>query len=305
MENKQPAELSAKTETNINAPKPRASASKLLGEYSLITLGTLMLSAGVYFFKFPNNFTTGGVSGLSLLLGDLIPFITPSVMVLILNVLLLILGFIFVGNSFGVKTVYSSLLFSGAMVVFENLVPMTAPLTDQPLLELMYAMLLSALGSSLVFNMGASTGGTDITAMILRKYTDLDIGKALLVTDGLITVSAFFVFGVRTGMFSLMGLIIKTTAVDVFIENLTLCKFFIIVTTKCDEVSSFIMNELHHGVTISDAEGGFTHTGKKLVMVACKRSEALQIKRFVKKTDRDAFMFITNTSEIIGKGFRS
>ena len=292
-------------ETNINTPKPRASASKLLGEYSLITLGTLMLSAGVYFFKFPNNFTTGGVSGLSLLLGDLIPFITPSVMVLILNVLLLILGFIFVGNSFGVKTVYSSLLFSGAMVVFENLVPMTAPLTDQPLLELMYAMLLSALGSSLVFNMGASTGGTDITAMILRKYTDLDIGKALLVTDGLITVAAFFVFGVRTGMFSLMGLIIKTTAVDVFIENLTLCKFFIIVTTKCDEVSSFIMNELHHGVTISDAEGGFTHTGKKLIMVACKRSEALQIKRFVKKTDRDAFMFITNTSEIIGKGFRS
>ncbi|MBP5754719.1 MAG: YitT family protein, partial [Clostridia bacterium] len=179
-----------------------------------------------------------------------------------------------------------------------------APLTDQPFLELLYAMLLSALGSSLVFNMGASTGGTDITAMILRKYTDLDIGKALLVTDGVITAAAFFVFDIKTGMFSLMGLIIKTTAVDVFIENLTLCKYFTIVTTQSEAVAGFIMNELHHGVTIADAQGGFTHEDKKLIMVACKRSEALVLKRRVKKLDPHAFMFITNTSEIIGKGFR-
>ncbi|MBR5031999.1 MAG: YitT family protein, partial [Clostridia bacterium] len=200
--------------------------------------------------------------------------------------------------------VYSSLLFSGAMVLLEKFVPMSAPLTDQPFLELLYAMLLSALGSSLVFNMGASTGGTDITAMILRKYTDLDIGKALLVTDGVITAAAFFVFDIKTGMFSLMGLIIKTTAVDVFIENLTLCKYFTIVTTQSEAIAGFIMNELHHGVTIADAQGGFTHEDKKLIMVACKRSEALVLKRRVKKLDPHAFMFITNTSEIIGKGFR-
>ena len=292
------------TETQTTTPARNRKALIFARDYSLITIGTLLLAAGVYFFKFPNNFTTGGVSGVSLLLGGMIKSVSPSVMVLILNVILLILGFIFVGNSFGVKTVYSSLLFSGAMVVLEKAFPMTAPLTDEPLLELMYAMMLSALGSSIVFNMGASTGGTDITAMILRKYTDLDIGKALLVTDGVITVSAFFVFGVKTGMFSLLGLIIKTTAVDVFIENFTLCKFFIIVTTKSAEISDFIMNELHHGVTISDAEGGFTHENKKLIMVACKRSEALALKRRIKKIDSAAFMFITNTSEIIGKGFR-
>ena len=286
------------------SPKTLVSARKVITEYSLITLGTLLLAAGVYFFKFPNNFTTGGVSGISLLLGGIIPVITPSTMVLILNVLLLILGFIFVGNSFGIRTVYSSLLFSGAMVLLEKFVPMSAPLTDQPFLELLYAMLLSALGSSLVFNMGASTGGTDITAMILRKYTDLDIGKALLVTDGVITAAAFFVFDIKTGMFSLMGLIIKTTAVDVFIENLTLCKYFTIVTTQSEAIAGFIMNELHHGVTIADAQGGFTHEDKKLIMVACKRSEALVLKRRVKKLDPHAFMFITNTSEIIGKGFR-
>lgn len=291
-------------ETQIKTPEHSVSALRTARDYSLITLGTLMLAAGVYFFKFPNNFTTGGVSGVSLLLGDLIPFITPSAMVLILNALLLILGFIFVGNSFGIKTVYSSMLFSGAVVVLERTVPMTAPLTDQPLLELLYAMLLSALGSSLVFNMGASTGGTDITAMILRKYTDIDIGKALLITDGIITAGAFFVFDIKTGMFSLMGLIIKTTAVDIFIENLTLCKYFTIVTTKSDEITDFIMNRLHHGVTVADAEGGFTHENKKLIMVACKRSEALLLKRQIKKCDPNAFMFITNTSEIIGKGFR-
>lgn len=273
-------------------------------DYFLVTVGTLMLTCGVYFFKFPNNFATGGVSGISLIFGDIIPGITPGTFVMILNVLLLILGFIFVGGSFGVKTVYSSLLFSVGTVVLERVYPMSAPFTDEPFLELMYAMLLSALGSSLIFNAGASSGGTDITAMILRKYTDLDIGKSLLVCDAVITTSSFWVFGAKTGMLSLMGLIIKTTAIDMFIENLNLCKLFIIVTTESDKISDFIMNQMHHGVTVSDAEGAFTHTAKKLVMVACRRGEALGLKKKVKEIDPQAFTFITNTSEIIGKGFR-
>ncbi len=275
-----------------------------LKDYFLVTVGTLMLTGGVYFFKFPNNFTTGGVSGLSLIFGDLIPGLSPGTFVLILNVLLLILGFAFVGNSFGVKTVYSSLLFSVGTVVLENIVPMETPFTNEPFLELLYAMLLSALGSSLIFNAGASSGGTDITAMILRKYTDIDIGKSLLVCDAVITASSFWVFGVKTGMYSLMGLIIKTTAIDMFIENLNLCKLFIIVTSESEKISDYIMNVMHHGVTVSDAEGAFTHTPKKLVMVACRRGEALGLKRKVKEIDPSAFTFITNTSEIIGKGFR-
>ncbi len=284
--------------------KTKTERLKTVREYLLVTAGTLMLTAGVYFFKFPNNFTTGGVSGLSLVLGRLVPFISSGTFVLITNLTLLAVGFMFVGGSFGIKTVYSSLLFSLGTVALEKVYPMSAPFTDQPFMELMYAVLLTALGSSLIFNAGASSGGTDITAMILKKYTDIDIGQALFISDGLIAASAFFVFGVKTGMFSLMGLIIKATAIDMFIESFTLCKFFIIVTTKSEEICDYIMKILHHGATVSDAEGAFTHTGKKLVLVACRRSEALLLKKKVKEIDRDAFTFITNTSEIIGKGFR-
>ncbi|MDD4125843.1 MAG: YitT family protein [Eubacteriales bacterium] len=277
---------------------------KTIKEYMLVTLGTLLLIAGIYFFKFPNNFTTGGVSGISLVLGSIVPGISSGMFVLITNMALLAIGFIFVGGSFGIKTIYSSVLFSVGIVALEKIYPMSAPFTDQPFMELTYAVLLTALGSSIIFNTGASSGGTDIIAMILKKYTEIDIGKALLLSDGLIAASAFFVFGAKTGMFSLMGLIIKTTAIDIFIENFTLCKFFIIVTTKSDEICDYIMKIMHHGATVSDAEGAFTHTGKKLVMVACKRAEALSLRKKVKEIDHDAFTFITNTSEIIGKGFR-
>lgn len=235
---------------------------KTIKSYLLITFGTLIMAAGIYFFKFPNNFTTGGVSGLSLLLGNIVPGISSGMFVLITNLVLLVLGFAFVGGSFGFKTVYSSLLFSFSIVVFEKVYPMNKPFTDQPFMELIYAVLLVALGSSIIFNCGASSGGTDITAMILKKYTDLDIGKALFVCDGIIATSSFFVFGMKTGMFSLMGLIIKSTAIDVFIENFTLCKFFVIVTTKSEEICDYIMKILNHGATVADAKGAFTNTAK-------------------------------------------
>lgn len=279
--------------------------SKTIKSYLLITFGTILAAAGIYFFKFPNNFTTGGISGLSLILGSVVPDISSGTFVLITDVILLIAGFAFVGGSFGFKTVYSSLLFSFTIVVFEKLFPMTAPLTDQPFMELIYAVLLVALGSSIVFNTGASMGGTDITAMILKKYTEIDIGKALLICDGVIASMSFLVFDIKTGMFSLMGLLVKTTAIDMFIENFTLCKFFVIVTTKSDEICEYIMKIMNHGATVTDAKGAFTNTGKKLVLVACRRGEALPLKKKVKQIDPDAFTFITNTSEIIGKGFRT
>lgn len=277
---------------------------KTVKEYSLITLGTFILIVGIYFFKFTNNFVTGGVSGISLVLSKLVPDISTGTFVSVLNVLLLIVGFMFVSNSFGIKTVYSTLLFSAGTMFLEWICPLSAPLTDEPLMELMFAVLLSALGSSILFNTGASSGGTDIMAMILKKYTEIDIGKALLICDGFIVLAAFFVFDIKTGLFSLMGLAVKSTAVDLLIENITLCKFFIIVTTKSEEICSYIMRYMHHGVTVSDAKGAFTEKDKKLVLVACKRYEALALKRKVKEIDEHAFTFITNTSEIIGKGFR-
>ncbi len=273
--------------------------------FGIVTLGTVILSVGVYFFKFPNNFSTGGVSGISILLGKIFPVLSPGVTMWIINAFLLLAGFLILGKGFGFLTAYCSMLFSFLTWLFERVFPMDAPFTDQPFLELCFAMMLPALGSAMLFNCNASSGGTDIVAMILKKYTDLDIGKALLVSDALIAFSACFVFDIRTGLFSILGLIIKAFVVDSVIESINLCKYFSIVTTHPEEVCAYIMKELKHGCTVLDAVGAYTHGEKKLILAACRRSEAVHLRQFVRSVDPKAFMSITNTSEIIGKGFRS
>lgn len=272
--------------------------------FLLVTAGTVLLAIGVYFFKFPNNFSTGGVSGISILLGKLIPFVSTAAIMWVINGLLLIVGFLFFGRGFGLMTAYSSMLYSGVTWVFEQVYPMTEPFTDQPFMELCFAMMIPAIASAILFNCGASSGGTDIIAMIVKKYTSLDIGKALLMSDALIAFSACFVFDIKTGMFSVMGLVIKAFVVDMVIESINLCKYFSIVTEKHEEVSDFIIKELKHTCTVLDAVGAYSHEKKKVILVACRRSEAVRLRQYVRSIDQKAFMFITNTSEIIGKGFR-
>ena len=273
--------------------------------FLLITLGTVLTAVGIYFFKFPNNFSTGGVSGISILLGKLVPFLSPAVSMWVINLILLLIGFLFFGRGFGLMTAYCSMLYSFLTWLFEVIYPMTAPFTDQPFLELCFAMMLPAVGSAILFNCNASTGGTDIVAMILKKYTSLDIGKALLVSDALIAFSACFVFDIRTGLFSLLGLIIKAFVVDSVIESINLCKYFSIVTSCPDAICDYIIREMNRSSTVIDAIGAYSHEDRKVILVACRRSEAVRLRQYIKTVDPKAFMFITNTSETIGKGFRT
>lgn len=281
------------------------SFSARLTEFLLIQLGLLLMSVGVYFFKIPNGFSTGGVSGIATLLGGLIPAVTPGMLILIINVLLLVLGFIFLGRQFGVRTVWCSLVFSLETRLFEILLPLEQPLTDQPLLELIYAMLLTAIGSAILFSRSASSGGTDIVAMILKKYTSLDTGRALLVSDFVIAASAFFVFGVRTGLFSLLGLFSKAFLVDSVIESMNQCKYFTIVTDKPEPICRYIIDTMGHTVTSLDAEGAYSHQKKKVLLVVCRRLEGVKLRRVVRELDPASFCMVTNTSEIIGRGFRA
>ncbi len=279
-----------------------------LKTFLIINAGVFLLSLGVYFFKFPNNFTTGGVSGLSIILGRLIPmpWLSPATMMWIINMALLAIGFIFLGRGFGVWTAYCSLTLSAETWLMEKFFPMESPFTHQPLLELCFAIMLPAVGSALLFNSGASSGGTDIVAMILKKYTGLDdIGKALFVSDGLIALSSCWLFGMETGLFSLLGLFLKAFVVDSVIESINLCKFFSIVTAKPDEICDFIIKDLNRSCTVVDAIGAYSHEGRKVVLIACRRGEAVHLRQRCKQVDPQCFMFITNTSEIIGKGFRS
>ena len=159
----------------FNMKVARAREISQIERYLLLTAGILITSVGTYFFKFPNNFSTGGVSGLSLILGRIIPseIFTPSIFMLIINTLLLGVGFVFIGKEFAFSTVYCSMLLSFVLTGMERLWPLSAPLTTQPFLELCFGVLLPAFGSAILFHLGASSGGTDIVAMVLRKYTSI------------------------------------------------------------------------------------------------------------------------------------
>ena len=272
-------------------------------DWLLLAAGTVLLTAGVYFFKIPNGFATGGVSGVGTILGRITP-VSSATWISLLNVALLLLGFAVLGRETGLKTTICSLLFSGLTQLLEVLVPMEKPLTDQPFLELGYAMILTAIGSALIFHAHASSGGTDIVALILKKHTHLNVGMALLCVDFLIAASSFFVFGIRSGLFSLAGLFMKAFLVDSVIESLDACKYFVIITTKPDAISEYILTSLHHGVTVEYGQGAYTHEDKTILHTVCRRHEAPGLQQKAKEIDPASFIIITTSSEIIGRGFR-
>ena len=269
-----------------------------------LNLGTLLMAVGVYFFKFPNHFTTGGVSGISIVVAHFIPTVTTATLNLILNILLLIIGAFFLGRGFGLRTAYSAVVSSVLTYVFERAVPMTAPMTSQPVLELMFAVGLPAFGSAILFHVNASSGGTDIIAMLVKKYSHMHIGLALGIADLVVALAACFTFGMETGLFSLFGLFLKSYMVDAVMDNLRTYKVFQIVTDNPDPICNFIMKDLHHSATLIDGVGSFTHENRKIIMTVINRHQAIRLQLFVRATDPHSFITITSSSEIVGKGFR-
>ncbi|MBQ8584308.1 MAG: YitT family protein [Clostridia bacterium] len=292
------------TETKSKAAKIR--------EFLFLNLGILLMAVGIYFFKAPNGFATGGVSGIAVILANVFPTFGQAFYMLIINMLLLGVGVIFLGKECTVLTFYCSITLSLENMLFELLLPLSAPLTAQPLLELVYAVLLTGIGSAIIFKCHASSGGTDIIALILKKHTDMNVGTALLCADLLIAATTFInfnggeyiSFAPTTGLFSLIGLFAKVFVVDDIIDSINLCKAFTIITTKPEEIDKYITEKMHRGATVYDARGAFTGDGRTVIMTVCRRSEAIKLRKTIKDIDPHAFMIITKTSEILGKGFR-
>ncbi len=276
-----------------------------LQDIFLMTLGTLLVSVGVYFFKFPNHFSMGGVSGLAILLGRAVqtPWLTPSVFNTAINLLFLVLGFLLLDKGFGLRTVYCTLLYSGLVQVFEWLCPLSAPLTDQKMLELFFAVILPAVGAAILFNIGASTGGTDIAALILKKHSGMDVGRALLVCDVAIAAGALLVFDVEAGLYSLLGLAFKSVLVDTSIESFNRRKAFFVITSQPDPVTDFVTHQLGRGATLWQAQGAYTHETHHVVLTVLSRGQAVALRQYLKRHDPHAFMIVANSSEIFGKGF--
>ncbi len=278
---------------------PAANAAR---EYGMITVSILIMAVGVYFFKFPNHFAFGGVTGFSAVVSEMTR-LSASQFTFVVNMFLLVLGFLFIGKGFGMRTVYASVLLSVFLELFEVLWPMSRPLTEEPLLELVFAVFLPGVGSAVLFNIGASSGGTDIIAMILKKHTSMDIGSVLFLVDLLSVVLAFFVFDPTIGLFSALGLMAKSLVVDGVIENINQCKCFNIVCDNPDPICEFIINRLHRGATVYHAEGAFSHHQKTVIMTTMRRGQAMHLRNYIRQIEPTAFILITSSSEIIGKGF--
>lgn len=273
-------------------------------EYLIIALAAVVMGFGLHVFNFANNFSFGGISGLAVIASNYIP-LSPSVITTLINVFLLILGIIILGKSFGLKTLYATTILSIAMALYEAVIPMTSPLTDEALLELVFAVAIYGYSAAILFNHSASSGGTDIIAMILKKYTSFNIGTALIIVDIIVGISIFFIFDVKTGLFSLCGLFVKSFIIDAAIENMNLCKVFTIICENPEPVTEYIKTALSRTATIVEAEGAYSGTRKYVVTSIVNRSEAGTLKKFIKENTPDAFISITNSSDIIGKGFRA
>ena len=272
--------------------------------FLLLNFGLAVLAAGMHFFKAPNNFAFGGTSGISILISSLTPFNVGTAMLLI-NAVLVVIGLIFLGPKRMGVTIYSSMALSVFVDLFERIWPMSAPFTDDKFLELCYAVILPAVGSAIVFNIGASSGGTDIVAMILSDKTSIEIGKALLLSDFLIALAAGGLYGVRTGMYCVLGLLAKAFVVDGVIENINIRKKITIVSKHPDEILEFIINDLKRGATVYTAHGAFSGRDEEVITTVLGRRQAVLLRNHIRRVDPASFITIVNSSETIGKGFRS
>lgn len=309
-----PKKIKGTPDVNIEPTTKRAKALKIIWSYLLITFGTSLIAAGIYFFKFPNHFTIGGVSSLAVILAPVFAgtfggALTESVIMTILNTVLLVVALLVFGKNFAIKTIYSTILLNAMMLLLEWRFPMTDTLTKEPFLEMLLTIGGIAVGSAILFSQGASSGGTDIIAMIFKRFTRVNIGTALIISDAVIVALSPFVFHdlenfMTIFLCSATGLLLKSFIVDNVMDGINLNRCFIIVTSKKDEVCAFINNELHRGATVTNVEGSFSHAEKKMIITVLNRTQASILKLYLKQADPDAFTIITNSSDIQGKGFR-
>lgn len=279
---------------------------KTFKSYLIITLGTVLIAGGVYFFEFANHFSTGGSSGLALAISSMTGFLSPAQLASIFNIFLLIIGLIVLGKGFTVKTIYSTLLFSLLLNLFEQVFPMTDPFTNQKTVELFIDMILVSVGAALIFNEDGSSGGTDVIAMILQKYTRINVGKALLVVDSVVILLAFSAFGTETGILSLFAIVIRAFVVDGAIENFNSSKFLLIITDQDEPILHYIMHDLERGASvINHCVGAYTNQDKKMIVSVVDKREATKLKHKIKAIDPMAFVIVGTTNDIVGDGFKA
>lgn len=269
-------------------------------EFVVITFGMLLVSAAVYFFMVPSHIVVGSISGLALVLSQLTG-IELSLITLILNVVLLVAGFIFIGREFGAKTIYSSMLLPIFLWVFERIFPVTKSVTGNPVFDLVTYILIVALGQAMMFHVNASSGGLDIVAKMLNKYTHMEIGKAVTVSGLFTAMTSILVYDLSTLIVSILGTYFNGLAVDYFIDGFKKRKRVCILADNYTEIKEYIMQELNRGATIYDAHGAYDNKIRKELVTILSQQEYRLLLNYLHTTQSKVFVTVSTINEVVGK----
>lgn len=273
--------------------KTKALAKEIL----ILTVATAIVAAAVFFFLVPSHAAVSSISGLAIVLSNAVP-LSVSAITMILNVALLIVGFILCGPEFGYKTVYTSIMLPVFMGLLEIILPNYQSLTGDQTLDVLCYILVSSVGISILFNRNASSGGLDIVAKILNKYFNMELGKALSVAGVCIALSAVFFYDSKTVVLGIVGTYFNGIVLDYFIFGQTEKKRVCIVSKKQEEVRQFVINELHSGATIYEAKGAYNMQPLTELIAIVDKQEYQKLMNFLAKTDPDAFVTIYSVSDI-------
>lgn len=277
-------------------------------EYLGIVLGALLISMGLYFFWMPSELAAGGVSGLAIVIKALLPKIPIGFIILCLDIVMFTIGFMVLGKSFGVRSIVCSFSVSILMMLLEYIFPNVGIISKDTLIILIFGTFFIAAGQALVFNLEASSGGTDIIAKIITKYSGLNIGVALLIADLTVVVLAIGIFGIEKGLYAALGVVINSTLIDYIIEGLNVQKYLMVIPSneeKGQAINMYILEKLERGVTIYRAEGGYSGSSKMVITTVVDRREFVALKKQIIALDEMSFVTIQNLHEVVGEGFKS
>ena len=270
---------------------------RALKDYTIITLGAVFTAASIYFFMLPSHIAVGSGSALAMILSNFIP-LPVSVISLILNVFLLIAGFLLVGREFGAKTVYTSILLPLVIGVFEYFFPNFQSLTQDPLLDMVSYILLVGIGVAILFSHNASSGGLDIVAKIMNKYLKIELGKAMSIAGIAVALSSIVCYDTKTVVLSVLGTYFGGMVVDRFIFGLNIKRRVCVISPKLDEIVDFVLNDLHSGATLNEIIGAYDGTVRKEVITIVDKQEYRRLMDFVRKVDPKAFVTVYSVNEI-------
>ncbi len=289
--------------TNIKENK--SVKKERIARFLMINFGVIIMALGLYFFLIPPHLATGGITGASIIISNFAPNINIGFIILALNLILFILAYIFIGKEFLGYTMYSSFLLSILIAILEAVVAIKEPLVDDLLLNLIYGILIQAIGIAIVFYYDASTGGTDIIAKIINKYTGMAIGKALFIADSFVSLGAGLTFGISFGMYAFLGILINGLVIDKVISGFESRVKVEIISNNPDIITNFIKDDINRGFTFVSGKGGYTSENKKIINVILRRREYLKLIHFINKSDQSAFVVISNVHDVYGLGFKS